>query len=595
MIVRMGRTGSRWSLRQAITFSSAAKVMLLLVAFTVGYIGLRRAYDHRTSDRLRFEHLSDASHELLTALVDQEVGLRGYLGGGDREFLEPLQHGQADEAAAWSRLRDGADSDEIRRAIDALDAAVAAWHRTIVDPEMLRRAQGPLDDLTGALRDGKRLFDRLRARHDDLADAIHDHADEQLAADGDAIARIGYLSLAIAALAIALTFVITRWVLRHTAAPLAELARRAEAGEPFPAPGASEIREVHALAGSLYQLDATVFVREQALAAAHDQAVALTRFGAHVQQLSDEDELHDAFVRSAHDLLAPSKVQVMVRNGSKNRLDVVRPAMTADEQLQHPILGDPMKCRAVRTLREVGCDADDATACHCALGVPATGSYVCLPMLAAGELVGVTNLQSEAPGHFSADRVRMMQGYAGFTSATLSSLRLIAATRERALRDGLTGAHNRAFLSEYLTKALASARRRSAALAVLMIDLDHFKRINDEHGHPIGDAAIIALARCLQAQTRANDAVVRYGGEEFCVLLVDVDAATASATAERIRAAIERVGVAELGPILRASIGLALFPEHATDEQGLIAGADAALYRAKHAGRNRVELARAAA
>jgi diguanylate cyclase (GGDEF)-like protein len=288
-------------------------------------------------------------------------------------------------------------------------------------------------------------------------------------------------------------------------------------------------------------------------------------------------------------------MHVMIRNASKNRLEVLRPAMSADEQLAHPILGEPIRCRAVRTLREVSEDAGAATACHCALGVPSSGSYLCVPMLAAGELVGVTNLQAAEAGHFTPDRVRALQGYVGFTSATVSSLRLIAATRERALRDGLTGAYNRAFLAEYLHKTLASARRRGAPLAVLMVDLDHFKRINDEHGHPAGDAAIIALARCLQAQTRTNDAVVRYGGEEFCVLLVDVAVEAARATAERIRAAIERTAVGELGPILRASIGVAAFPDHAGDDAALIAAADAALYRAKAAGRNRVELARAPA
>jgi diguanylate cyclase (GGDEF)-like protein len=216
-------------------------------------------------------------------------------------------------------------------------------------------------------------------------------------------------------------------------------------------------------------------------------------------------------------------------------------------------------------------------------------------MLAAGELVGVTNLQSDDPEHFTPARIQTVQGYTGFASATASSLRLISATRERALRDGLTGAYNRAFLGEYLAKAVALARRRSSPLAVLMVDLDHFKKINDQHGHLVGDQAIVALARCLQAQTRASDAVVRYGGEEFAVLLIDVTPERAAQTAERIRGAVESTHVSfggvQYGDLLRASIGIAMFPEHGTDEQSLVAAADAALYRAKRAGRNRVTLA----
>jgi diguanylate cyclase (GGDEF)-like protein len=289
----------------------------------------------------------------------------------------------------------------------------------------------------------------------------------------------------------------------------------------------------------------------------------------------------------------------MVCNTSKNRLEVMRPELAIDEQLKHPILTEPLRCRAVRTLREVSANANDPTACKCALGVPAQGSHVCVPMLAAGELVGVANFQASAPDHFAAEDVRQLQGYLGFAGATVSSLRLIAATRDRALRDGLTGAYNRAVLGEYLTKVLASAKRRKAPLSALMLDLDHFKRINDQHGHLAGDQAIVALARTLQNETRGADAVVRYGGEEFVVILVDADAAAAALVAERIRAAVERAPVTgqglELGAILRTSVGVAAFPDHAGEETALLAAADAALYRAKAGGRNRVVVASASA
>jgi len=297
----------------------------------------------------------------------------------------------------------------------------------------------------------------------------------------------------------------------------------------------------------------------------------------------------------ATDLAHPSGVHLMVRNASKNRLEVMRPEMPIDEQIKHAILTDPMKCRAVRTLREVTGNASDATVCKCTLGVPANGSHVCVPMLAAGELVGVANFQGLAANHFSLEQVRQLQGYVGFASATVSTLRLIQATRERALRDGLTGAYNRAFLGEYLSKTLATAKRRKAPLSLLMIDLDHFKRINDQHGHLAGDQAIVTLARTLQRETRSTDAVVRYGGEEFVVLLVDCGGDAAVQTAERIRAAVERAAVSgpgiELGSVLRASVGLATFPEHADEETRLVAAADAAVYRAKAGGRNRVEVA----
>jgi diguanylate cyclase (GGDEF)-like protein len=596
----MARPGGQWSLRSVIVGTTLGLVVLLLLAFGSSYLALRRATSLRTDDRLRFEALTGAADRLMLALVDQEVGLRGFLLSGDRQFLEPYERGRAAEREAQVVLRSELrEDDDLDAPLASIDRAIETWQGAIAEPQVRTRESGPLPDLGAALIGGKQRFDAVRARQAELAARIHARAVAVLADDDARVERINVIVAIAAAIALIVALIGTRYMLRYTAEPLAELARRAELGEPFASPaGPSPIREVHSLSSSLYELDAKVFVREQALAAAHDEAVSLTRYGEHVQQLADEDELHDVFGRVCAGLLQPTRSHILVRNASKNRLEVVRPAMSVEEQLAHPILNEPMRCRAVRSMREVAADADAPTACKCALGVPETGSYLCVPMLAAGELVGVTNLQSDRPGHFTADRIRQIQGYTGFTGATLSSLRLIAATRERALRDGLTGAYNRAFLVEYLGKTIAGARRRNAPLAVLMCDLDHFKRINDEHGHQVGDHAIAAFASCLRRETRETDAVVRYGGEEFLLVLPDAGAEAAVATAERIRGAVERTSVShgdlEIGPILRTSIGVATFPDHGADDAALIAAADAALYRAKTGGRNRVELARTA-
>jgi diguanylate cyclase (GGDEF)-like protein len=220
---------------------------------------------------------------------------------------------------------------------------------------------------------------------------------------------------------------------------------------------------------------------------------------------------------------------------------------------------------------------------------------LCVPMMAAGELVGVVNLHAGQPDYYDDGRTRALHGYIGFAGGALASLQLLAATRERALRDSLTGAHNRAFLSEYLPKTIAGAKRHQSQLAVLMTDLDHFKRINDEYGHPVGDQAIVAFARCVQQQIRASDVLVRYGGEEFAIVLVDVTLDSARSTADRIRRAVEAVRLSanglDLGPIIRVSIGIAMSPDHGEELAPLVAMADQALYTAKQLGRNRVVVA----
>jgi diguanylate cyclase (GGDEF)-like protein len=168
--------------------------------------------------------------------------------------------------------------------------------------------------------------------------------------------------------------------------------------------------------------------------------------------------------------------------------------------------------------------------------------------------------------------------------------RLFRATQDRALRDGLTRVYNRGFLAEWLPRQLRLSRRSGSSLAALMVDLDHFKRINDTLGHAAGDQVLVALARCIERQLRSSDVVVRYGGEEFSVFLPDTPIAGAFVTAERLRAAIaamtERDGL-PAGLRITASIGLAAIGK-GDDGNQLLPRADAALYQAKRGGRNRV-------
>ncbi|MBV8759132.1 MAG: GGDEF domain-containing protein [Deltaproteobacteria bacterium] len=536
------------SLRSVLALATFGLLAMAIAGFTICIVEVRNADDQMAAAADHAEAQRDDAQALLTSMIDQEVGMRGFLASGAHELLEPYERGQVDEHDALVQLRRDL-AGQLRAEVDALAAALDAWHQTIATPQIAAREKGPLPDLDHLLADGKQSFDRIRAAHSTV-DAAVVKLGAQGRADALALRRRIFIGTALAALAILAV----------------------------------------SLLGTLYLLRTVVH------RAGQEQAVALSKFGEYVQQLTDEGELHEALERVAHDTAAPSKTHLMIRNASKNRLEVMRPEMSIEDQIKHPILTDPMKCRAVRTLREVTGNAGDATACSCELGVPAAGSYACMPMLAAGELVGVANFQSGDRDHFQPEHVRQLGGYLGFAGATISTLRLIQATRERALRDGLTGAYNRAFLAEYLSKSLATARRRKAPLSLLMADLDHFKKINDQHGHLAGDQAIVTFARVLQRETRSSDAVVRYGGEEFVVVLVDADATAARATAERIRGAVEQAVVKgngiDLGPVLRTSIGVATFPDNADDDVALLAAADAAVYRAKGGGRNRVSFAK---
>ena len=161
--------------------------------------------------------------------------------------------------------------------------------------------------------------------------------------------------------------------------------------------------------------------------------------------------------------------------------------------------------------------------------------------------------------------------------------------------DELTGLPNRRHLDDETERELVRHERHKRALAVLMLDVDRFKALNDTHGHPAGDAVLRQLAQILRETTRKGDIVARFGGEEFMVILPETPAAGALHLAEKIRAAIEAHTFAldDQGGTVRvtASFGLARFPEHGRSMEALTAAADQALYRSKQSGRNRVTTA----
>ena len=161
----------------------------------------------------------------------------------------------------------------------------------------------------------------------------------------------------------------------------------------------------------------------------------------------------------------------------------------------------------------------------------------------------------------------------------------------QSLHDPLTGLYNRRYLEEHLQRELLRGERRHRPLTVVMLDVDHFKRFNDRHGHAAGDALLAKVGQTLREMVRNEDVACRYGGEEFTLVLPETDRGTGLRRAEEIRAAIGAITVLHarevLGPVT-ASLGLAVYPEDAKDGASLVQLADAALYRAKHAGRNRV-------
>jgi len=175
---------------------------------------------------------------------------------------------------------------------------------------------------------------------------------------------------------------------------------------------------------------------------------------------------------------------------------------------------------------------------------------------------------------------------------TIIEARALEAIRRNATMDGLTGLYNRRYLEELLRREVQASLRRGGTCSLLLLDLDAFKQVNDEHGHRAGDAVLRAAGRIILRCVRATDAPCRYGGDEFAVLFSDTPGTEALTVAERIRATLARwVAVnARRGRTLRCGVsgGLGSVPFDTTTAEGLFAVADAALYAAKRAGGDRI-------
>lgn len=162
---------------------------------------------------------------------------------------------------------------------------------------------------------------------------------------------------------------------------------------------------------------------------------------------------------------------------------------------------------------------------------------------------------------------------------------------ERANTDSLTGLYNHRFFQDRLRSELTRAERYGRPVSMIMLDIDHFKNLNDAYGHPVGDAVLVEMARILQSDVRRDiDIVARYGGEEFAVILPETDVVGAEEVAERIRVSVQRhcfsAGDGETVPVT-VSLGVAAYPEHSLEREGLIMAADLAMYQSKSTGRNR--------
>ncbi len=311
--------------------------------------------------------------------------------------------------------------------------------------------------------------------------------------------------------------------------------------------------------------------------------------------ISDLKQLLGYILEQAIQLAGARKGSIMLYAPEKERLELRVIEGLDNKEIQRQINAGELACRAFAPGEGV-CgqvfatgqplvvnDVSDANAF-----VDAADSFVesiaCIPMKVYGEVIGVinvTNKRDEQP--FTKEDVNLLTAIADQAAVAINKAQLW----ELSVTDSLTGLYIRRYLLARLNDELLRSRRFGHPLSVVVADVDHFKKVNDTHGHDVGDQVLKQVARLLQTTARKIDHAARFGGEEFILLLVETNKASALVAADRLRQQIEALAVPDL-PRVTISLGVAGYPDDGDDLENIIQKADIALYHAKRDGRNRV-------
>lgn len=217
-----------------------------------------------------------------------------------------------------------------------------------------------------------------------------------------------------------------------------------------------------------------------------------------------------------------------------------------------------------------------------------TASRMCIPLVSFGQTLGVLVLESERAGTFNENDTQPLESVADICATAIQNANYVDRVKQLAYLDGLTGIFNRRFFEMRISEEIERARRFGTGMGVIMVDIDQFKRLNDEFGHLLGDEVLRQVSSLLHQQLRKIDVVCRYGGEEFAILLSQTSPQHSLAIAEKLRRMVEAWQFPGVARPVTISAGTANYPEHGTTRDELVKAADAGLYAAKQSGRNRV-------
>ena len=303
------------------------------------------------------------------------------------------------------------------------------------------------------------------------------------------------------------------------------------------------------------------------------------------------DEAHNVISRRLPLLLRGTRGMLYMIAASRNLLECVSHWGEANGEFDKVL--DPEDCWAMRRNKPHGMASEESDLLCKHVEAEKVRGYLCLPMVAHGEIMGLLHIRYTEENE-GARNILAQSALAATEqlSLILANLRLRETLKNQSIRDPQTGLFNRRYMEDSLVRELSRAERMGKTVVVAMIDIDHFKRLNDTYGHTAADAVLREWSELLKAKFRGSDIVCRYGGEEFVIILPDISMDDARQRLEQLRRDLTRMVVREEGHAIQpitVSMGLAYYPFHGQNSQTLLQAADHALYRAKESGRDRIE------
>ncbi len=477
----------------------------------------------------------DSAERMLTSMLDQESGLAGYVNTGQKRFLRRYESGRRQLEVLLYEARNGGIQDGEPEEVEAVAGQSAAARRFTATADPLIAAVG---------EDGPRALPPRAAARLDAELTRFRKFNRELQAD-----------------------------------------RGEERHENQDRAGVLTVLLILGL-GAGFGGGGYLLFERRARREGH-RRTHRTSFVEVLQLARTESEAHQIVQRHLKRMVPGGVATVLNRNNSAVRLE-------ASSAVEDPALlaaldgAGPDDCMAIRGSKTYSRTADEEELITCEVCGALGGNVTCVPSLVGGEVIGSVLVQH--PRNMRTADVEYVSESIGESAPIIANLRNLAIAELRAATDALTGLPNNRALQETVKRMAAQAGRTLSPLAVIMFDLDRFKRINDTQGHSKGDEVLAAVGDVVASSVRESDVAGRYGGEEFLALLPATDRAGALVIAEKLRAAIEGMSVPGVSGGVTASFGVAVMPDEAGEPEQLVRVADRALYTAKANGRNRVEV-----